>query len=727
MDFKDFFSKQQSTKDFYWALVIEPNLVQAAIWTIDENKAKVIMTSNPVSWIEDRELVEACDASLSSAVQNLPSEISEPTKTVFGVSSKWVENGEIKEEYIGKIKKVCNELSLEPSGFVVLSEAIAYLYKTEEGSPLSAVVVATREESIEVSLFSLGNLVGTTSVARSVSIAEDVIEGLTRFGINDSCPSRFLIYDGKEGELEEIKQSLLSYDWESGEKIKFLHTPKIEIINPERKITATALAGAAEISNVSVIEGLQKDTEEKSGDLENVKVPDKTVKPEDLGFLVGEDIDKNKPIESVDKPVPPSQVNIVSTDLPKTVENKENVFTKIFKNIKEGIPKLSPKKNIEIKNGKNKLVYSLIIFSVLLVIGFLLWWFLPKAAVTVYVSPKKLENKLSVTIDPGEKENNFSENLLSGQIISSQKDGEKTKSTTGTKTVGEKAKGTVKIQNGTANSIRLAAGTTLYSSGDLQFTLDSSASISAAISPSLPGEANIDVTAANIGADSNLAKDEILKVSNYPKSDVDAIVVSNFSGGSSRQISAVSDSDQKDLLKNLKDELLVEAKAEIKGKIGTDLMLIESSLVATDSSRVFSNKVGDEAVNLKLNLSINSVGVAINKKDFFDFINNSLSNQMPSGFILRDDQLTARFELVENKESKYVFDVFVEVNLLPKINIDEIREKIKGKSKSVVNKYLETVPGYTRADIKFIPMFPGKLNTLPHIPKNISIGLATER
>jgi len=388
MDLKDFFSKQKSTKDFYWALVIEPSLVQAAIWAIDENKAKVITLSNPVAWVEDQELIEACDASLSSAVQNLPNEIGEPTKTVFGVSSKWVENGEIKEEYIGKIKKVCNELSLEPSGFVVLSEAIAYLYKTEEGSPLSAVVVATREDSIEVSLFELGNLVGITSVARSVSIAEDVVEGLTRFGTNDSYPSRFLIYDGKEGELEEIKQTLLAYDWESGEKIKFLHTPKIEIINPERKITATALAGAAEVSNVSAIENLQKDTEEKDVDLENLKAPDKTVKPEDLGFLVGEDIDRNKPIESESKPVPVPQTNAITSNIQKPVETKENIFNKFFKTIKSFIPKFTPKRNIEIKNGKNKVIYSLIIFSILIVVGFCFGGFCQRQLLR-YMCPQK--------------------------------------------------------------------------------------------------------------------------------------------------------------------------------------------------------------------------------------------------------------------------------------------------------------------------------------------------
>ena len=728
MDLKDFFSKEKIKQDFFWAIVLEPGLIQAAIWTINEDKAQVVSISNPVSWTDDEELINACDASLSSAVQNFPDNIGEPSKTVFGVSGKWVENGEIKEEYIGRIKKICSELSLEPSGFVVLSEAIAHLVKSEEGSPLSAIVIATREENIEVSLFKLGNLIGTTTVARSVSIPDDVIEGLTRFGLNDSYPSRFLIYDGKEGELEEIKQNLLSYDWDKGEKIKFLHTPKIEIVSPERKITATALAGASEISNINKIETIKKDGEEISSEIENVSVPNNTIKPEDLGFVVGEDIEKEKEVIPQKKDIVET-TQLKETILPSSIEKKSNVFDKAFKALLgfKNVFNKVPKQKVKFNKGNKNLLYGGIIFVITLMVGFILWWLLPKAVVTIYVSPKKLEEKIKLTLDTGGSSNNFSEGILSGQILEVTEEGEKTTSTTGTKTIGEKAKGTVKIQNGTSNSIRLAAGTVLLSSGDLQFTLDNSASVSGAISPSLPGESNVDVSASNIGADYNLVKNEVFKVSNYPKSDVDAISLSDFSGGSSRQISAVSEDDQKNLLKDLKSELSENAKNNLKNKIGEDLYFIENSLIATDSSKIFSNKVGDEALNLKLNLGIISKGVAVKENDFFDFINDSLKDQIPSGYVLRSDQIKVQFDLLEVIKDKYSFDVIVEVNLLPQIRIDEIKEKIKGRGEKVVEKYLETVPGFIRAEIKFDLRLPGKLKTLPHLSKNINIDLATER
>ena len=181
------------------------------------------------------------------------------------------------------------------------------------------------------------------------------------------------------------------------------------------------------------------------------------------------------------------------------------------------------------------------------------------------------------------------------------------------------------------------------------------------------------------------------------------------------------------MLKELESELLETAKGNIKNSLEENLYFVEDSLVASDSSRVFSNKIGDESLNLKLDLNINVKGVAVSEQEFFDFINNSLKDQIPSGYVLRSDQVKVRFDLKNVEENNYYFDIFVEVNLLPQIKIEEISEKIKGKGEKVVEKYLETVPGFSRAEIKFIPILPGKLNTLPHVSKNISVDLATER
>ena len=66
--------------------------------------------------------------------------------------------------------------------------------------------------------------------------------------------------------------------------------------------------------------------------------------------------------------------------------------------------------------------------------------------------------------------------------------------------------------------------------------------------------------AGDIGAEYNLAKNEVFSVKDYSKSEIDAVAVSDFIGGSSRDISAVSLDDATNLLNSLTSELSSNAK-----------------------------------------------------------------------------------------------------------------------------------------------------------------------
>src|SRR3989304_8008751 len=260
---------------------MEPGWVQAGIWDINQNKAEVAATSPATAWETDEELIGACDTALSSAIQHLGEESPEPEDTVVGLNSTWVSEGNIKQEYLEKIRKICQKLALKPVGFVVLPEAISHPLKSEEGSPLSAIVLGVGKDTLEVSVFKLGNLGGVSQIARSVTIVDDVSEGLARFAGSEAFPSRFVLYNGKEGELEEVRQALINVAWEEAGKIKFLHTPKVEIIAPERKILAVCLAGASEIADVSGVIAKRSEAQveepEPPEEIQNIRLPDRKV------------------------------------------------------------------------------------------------------------------------------------------------------------------------------------------------------------------------------------------------------------------------------------------------------------------------------------------------------------------------------------------------------------------------------------------------------------------
>lgn len=290
-------------EEYFWSLTIETGWIQAAIWTIKQSEAHVTAVSNAVHWETDEDLITGADTALSSIVSELGETAKEPSKTVFGVPPGWVEEGQIKKEHLEKIRSICQKLSLTPSGFVVLPEAIAHFKKSEENAPLSAIIIGVGTDAIDVSVVRLGNISGTVNVGRSLSVVDDVVEGIARFGKSDPFPSRFLIYDGKSAELDDVRQDLIKADW-TGElkgKAKFLHTPQVEIIDPKMKMVAVSLAGASEIGQAKVVTFDLGDEKGERKIKEEVRKPEDSEKIEgvgtaqDVGFVMDQDINKVSP------------------------------------------------------------------------------------------------------------------------------------------------------------------------------------------------------------------------------------------------------------------------------------------------------------------------------------------------------------------------------------------------------------------------------------------------
>jgi hypothetical protein len=754
MDLKKFLPKGSNDKkeEYYWALSIETGWVQAGVWKIYDKKAEVVYSSQPVSWVLDSELINACDTVLSSAIQNFPEDFVEPSKCVFGVSYAWVEDGEIGSEYLDKIKKVCVDLSLTPVGFVVLPEAIAHLYKSEEGVPLTSVILGVYKDNLELSLFSQGNLIGTTQIARSVSLAEDVVEGLVRLNSGENLPSRFLVYDGKASEADDSSQDLIKANWEDFTQLKFLHPPKIETVSPQKKIYAIALAGASELEDVTSLETKEENTATHevppkvvTEEIMNESLNDndefiKDTAPEDFGFLENE--------------------NMENISLPKTNEAEENITSQnVLNNMESNVSEVEDESSVTDKPVKAKLsldllrgkfsdlipdvkkikfrapVYPLggrpfilgIIFLVIFIIsGAIWWWYFPKATVTIYVSTRKLGEDVNITVDTVSKQSNFSDNVLAGKLIDTEVSGEQTKDTTGTKLIGDKAKGELTIYRA-GPSIVLPAGTSFSGPENLKFTLGNTITVASG-SAATPGETVASVIATDIGAQYNLASNTSFSVSNYSTSDMEGKNKSAFTGGSSREISAVSKEDANSLMDELKKELLDKTANVLQNQIEEEGFFILNSQEISVVKSDFDRKVGDEGKTLKLSLTVKAVGISINNKELSDFSESILKDKIPGGFILRGSQSNYSFSNMKKDSGKYLFTSRITANLLPDINPKEVSEKIKGKYANLAEEFLnKEVPGFTKAEIKMKPSLPEKIRTLPHIAKNIEVIIASDK
>lgn len=732
MNLKDFLANKENAPELFWALVIEKGLVQSGIWYIGQSAAEVISFGTGIPWESEDELVEATDAALSSAIQKIPEDYPEPQKTVFGVTSSWVKDGEISPEYLGRIKKLCTELTLTPVGFVVLPEAIAHFYKSSEGAPLNAVVLKSGNDNLELSIFKLGELAGTTEVSRSVSLSDDVIEGLSRFNGVAPLPTRFVVYDGKEGELEDVKQTLLQTNWSEG-KIDFLHTPQVEILNSEKKVLAVALAGAAEIGDVNAVVSNQEEEKEAavSEDAhEETRVEAEPMSAASLGFSVGEDVSSMKveDVENIASIEQTSNISVQPSHSPAEISPKvsppsiaANYFAKsrsLFHSFSKFFSNQNPK-----PGRKNKtLMAVLIALGLVFFAVIILWWFLQTAKITIFVDPKRSEENVQITFDSNghfDQENG----IIPARILADGVSGEKTKSTTGTKLIGNKATGSVQIANGNGTAINLSAGTILTSPSGFKFTLDNEASVSGQLLPGSPGTATVNVTAYDIGSSYNLAKGEVFSVGNYSKALVAATSTGDFAGGSSQQISAVSKDDREKLETDLTNELEQVVVTNLSEKISENEIFVHDLISLTPVNENFDHNEGDQAENIKLSLELDAKGLAADKAKLVEYAKSIMSSKSPSNYSLSSDDIDFRFTFVSEEDGRYTYDVAIGGNFLPNVDMGKIKKNIQGRTTKVAEEYLNSIPGFDHAAISLGIKLPGPFKTIPKISKNITIDI----
>lgn len=726
MDLGNIFKKQkQEEPENFWSLVISKSWVEAGIWRVVGDKTEVIAEGTGASWQEDNAetLLQAADSTLSAAAGSIEDEgAQEPNKVVFGLPPSWVEEGSIKKEKLELLRKLSSELELTPAGFVVQPEAIVHYLKVSEGAPPNAILVGVLEDSVDITLVQNGKIQGTSEVGRSMSLAADVSEGLARFPALEQYPSRLLLYNHRVADLEEAKQNLLEAEWSEG-KIHFLHTPKVEVLAENVAISAVSLAGGAEVGHATALAVAQEVSGEvevaeaaldvEGGDVEQEEELRK-ISARELGFLEGQDVAQAAPPpepkvqEALEEK--PTQRQFLAQALQKLA-----VIPQFFSSLRLPAPR-------SLGGGRSILAVVVLLLLGLLVAGSLAYWYLPKAHITVYVAPQKLERKTSLGVSPEASVVNFEARIIPGRLAKAEVAGEQTKGTTGTKTVGERAKGGVVIFR-SGSSLTLASGTLLASKNGLKFTLNEDIRVASGSGTASPGQTEAQVTAVDIGAQYNLAGDTLFSVGNFSEGDLQAKNSQAFPGGTSREVAAVSEEDRESLEEELTAELKEQALAKLRGSLVENEVLLEATLELNPLKRDFSHKVGEEAGTLKLSLQAGAEALVVPKEDLGAFLVSRLEKDVPQGYVLRQEQINAEFGPPEEGE----FPVQVSANLLPSVSTDEITRAVAGKYPDVAKEYLSTIPGYTRAEISLSLSFPGKLRTLPRIERNIVVEIVAER
>jgi hypothetical protein len=347
----------------------------------------------------------------------------------------------------------------------------------------------------------------------------------------------------------------------------------------------------------------------------------------------------------------------------------------------------------------------------LAVIAGLAYWFLPRAEITLFLTPKSVTGQFEILAS-------FKKSELTAQT-------EKSLPTTGSVLVGDKALGTVNIINGTPVTHSFPAGTAIIAPNGLKFTLDEKVTVASASGTAdpnsySPGKTSAAVTAAQIGSDSNLSAGTQFRIDAFSTLDYVAKNDQAFSGGSTRQAQAVSREDLVSLRSQVTDLLSKDIQKQLDSLSNSDDVLIKETLKTEITGETLSHKEGEITDNVSLKRSVKTTAFFYSQSQLNSLVAGEVQPLYPEKFTpAGDPQYTLKIQKTD-KDNLYL-SVQVTAQAVPDVKPEDLLPSLIGKKLGVARQYLSQLPGVAKADIVLQPPFPEIIAALPRIGDHITI------
>ncbi len=730
------FLKEQEKPQYYLSLIFRSDKIETFVFEQDGKVLKIINEQEEyfpehLDKTSFEELLEICDKLITQAEDelNLGDELS---RTIYGLKDSWTADGKIKKEYLDVLKKLSESLGLTPIGFLTIPEAVVAFLHKEEGAPPSAILVDAGQNNLTVSLVRAGKVIEqkTSEIHQSPVFTVDTL--LKHFETAEILPSKIVILND-----EEMVQEFIGHQW--SKSLPFLHLPQIVSLPRGAMGRAFALGIADQMG--AEVQSFETEPGSLSSEPSTSVEPTPTgpeqpviqhhvepgeaipsfeqITPETFGFLKGKDValeETAKEIQEIPEDVKmASERKIAVPAMAFTVGAAlKSSFTKMVADWKK-IPIRSWFNRIP--QGSRGLVAVIAVLAVLLLTTLYYFLFL-KANVDIHVNPTTIDKSQDITFSTS---SDFKNNIIKGDLQGVSEDGQASADVTGKKETGDKAKGSVTIFNQLSSDQTIPGGTTIKSQTgtSLAFTLDNGVTIASksADASAPPSTKTVNVTASTFGTEYNLPSGTKFSVGNYSAGDVIAKNDNAFSGGTKKEITAVSKDDLNNLASALIKQMEDKATSDIKAKLSIDKDPLPNFVEENLDKKNFDKNEGDEASKLNLSGTVTYKTIVYNHKEMLEFINSIFGVAQT----VDEEDLTISFENIKEKTNGDVTATLkIKAKILPKIDLNDAAKQVSGKSFEKAQEILGKLPQVSGVSIKFSPNFPFPKN-LPRIFQNIRI------
>ena len=730
MPLPNVFGEKKNDSLFIAIFLSESNL-RSVLWQVSEGEIQILEKSPNRAYTSLDNLLVVADQSL----QALGPESEKTDQVVFCLPSSWA-NHEVAESKKPILKRISSELSLKAVGYVVSSEVMAQALFTDS-QVISSMLLNVGESELEVMLVEHGKILLRQSVGRSNDLSADFTEALARIeqGAQRTYPARIILFSTELGDskLSEAQQKILREDWRA--KHNFVQVPMVETLKAAEVLRIIISQGGAAVANAqlpmtnaqSIIKSQMSNFKSQGFGFQEIQ-PQNGLADDNLRVPTSFGI----PIEQNPKSLPRRQAGQIPNPKLKSQNSKltnknygGSLIAKIIGNFK--LP--SHRQTLATEISHHKLIGFGFLAGLLTLLGIGFFFLASFSKLTVLITPesKTVAKELTVTLDPEANSVDAIAGVLPAQEISLEQSGSRTAASTGIKLIGDSAKGQVEILNKTDSEKTFASGTTLSANG-LEFSLDSEVTVAAATiettddgETKIYGKAEAQVTAGEIGAESNLSAGVELNIADFAGSTYSVKVLTGLTGGSSREIQVVSEKDQAEILAELQKELVTSAQKEFEKQSGQGQFFAPTGEVDVLSAK-YSAVVGDEVETLSLDLNIGATALTYKAEDLVPLAEETLTAELPEGYKLVGDPeiLSAPGEVSDN--GSVVLAANLSSRAQAELNEAEVFAQISGLSLSQALDLLTQKSEIKAVEYNFQPIFAKFLvNKIPRKTARVEV------
>lgn len=711
MQLPSLFGHSNSSSDhFFLSMFIADGVLQAGLWVVDQNQITILSQSGVYQY----ETSEAAISQADLAFSELGPESEKAKKIVFGFEPSWIDQNGMHASQKDFLKKLTADLALEPVGFVSLTESVLQQFLSVDAL-LNAVVMIFNAKQVWGFLVKQGKILTQVDVARSEDLLLDtkaVIAKLARTAksAEDYLPVQINIVATGNAEADVLAQQhlLINYPWLP--EFSFVAPPKFEIAPASFVIEAVTNQGGIAVAKARGLLVAQSNVVARTLD-------GKVEKNQDLGQETELETTKSNAADFLDQP---NQNQALSFGVPIIQSNNE-----ILDQVPEVDPdyvapvSFDPNSFVAFAHSKHPVtVRKIVVFSVLaglvtvILVGFLTLWMLFKVKISIQPTLITLTKDIRITLDPKAAATDSEKLILKANLTKKDLSGSATTATTGIKLVGDKATGVIKIFNKTGSVKVFAKGTEL-SSGTIKFILQDEAKVASAsvIQNGAEsetrdyGELETKVSAVDIGADANLAKEAPLKIASFDTLTYTAMVKDGLTGGSSREVRVVAAEDKAKLQKTLMADLTTKAEAafKVESKDGKYLTPTNRTIQVVPK---FDAEVGKEAETLALDMMVSFEGLQYTREDLKPIIVKVLGSDLKPGYVLPDSdpQFISQPESNASGSGKIILDVNLAIESEPVISVTEISQQVAGLTLNQTETKLKSLTFIKQHQIDFSPV-----------------------